>query len=112
MKLGWLVNSLHADVFLALACQGDVVCRPHPHERIHLHAEGLLDSERHVSGEISLAIEQARQRGTRNPESGRRCRDRQAYGLDNLGPDEVSGMGRVLKGMALAPSALMIVFQI
>jgi hypothetical protein len=31
----------------------------HPHQRVHLHAEGLLDAERHVPGKAGFTVEQA-----------------------------------------------------
>jgi hypothetical protein len=51
-------NARNADLFLALASLGNVVRRLHTDQRIHLDSEGLLDAERHFSGEIGLAIEQ------------------------------------------------------
>src|ERR1700674_2263693 len=84
------------DLLLAFAGSSDVVGGLHSHERVHLHSEGFLDAERHVPGKISLAVEQAGQRGPGNTKRGRRRRYREARRLDNLRPNEISGMGRVL----------------
>src|SRR5882762_7900412 len=84
------------DLLLAFAGLSDVVGGLHSHERIHLHSEGFLDAERHVPGKVSLAVEQAGQRGPGNMKRGSRRRYREARGFDNLRPNEISGMGRVL----------------
>ena len=72
MNGGYRVNPPHMDLRLALAGLGDVVGSLHPHERIHLHSEGLLNAERHVSGKVSLPVEQAGQSGPGHLERGRR----------------------------------------
>jgi hypothetical protein len=61
-----------------------------------LNSKGFLNVERHIPGKVSLAVKQAGQRGPGNLKRGRRRRYRQARGLDNLLPNEISGMGRVL----------------
>src|SRR5271165_6251555 len=63
LKLGWVVKPLHADLLLAFARLGDVVGGLHPHERVHLYAEGLLNTQRHVARKVSLPVEQTRQCG-------------------------------------------------
>jgi hypothetical protein len=54
-----LVNSPHADLLLPLASLGNVVRTLHPHERVHLHSESLLDAQRHISGETRVAVQKA-----------------------------------------------------
>ena len=83
-------------MLLAFARLGDVVRRLHAHERIHLHPESLLDAQRHIPGKVGPAIEQTGECGPGNVKRFRRRRDRQARGNDNLRPDEITGMGRVL----------------
>jgi hypothetical protein len=52
-------NAPNMDLFFALAGLGDVVGSLHPHERVHSYAEGFFDAERHVSGEVGPAVQQA-----------------------------------------------------
>ena len=80
------------DLLLAFAGLSNVVGGLHSHERVHLHSKGFLDAERHVPGKVSLAVEQAGQRGPGNMKRGRRRRYREACRLDNLRPNEISGM--------------------
>src|ERR1700719_4675721 len=86
------------DLLLAFAGLSNVVGGLHSHERVHLHSKGFLDAERHVPGKVSLAVEQAGQRGPgpENRRRGTRRRYREPRRLDNLRPNEISGMGRVL----------------
>jgi len=84
------------DLLLTLAGLGNVVGGLHPHQRIHLYPESFLNAERHIAREISLAIQQAGQRRPRNPKGRGGDRYRQASGFDNLRPNEITGMGRVL----------------
>jgi hypothetical protein len=51
-----LVNPPHVDLLLTLAGSGDVVGGLHPHERVHLHAKGFLNAERHIPGKVSPAV--------------------------------------------------------
>jgi hypothetical protein len=44
------------DLLLPLAGLGDVVGGLHPHERVHLHSKGFLNTERHIPGKLSLAV--------------------------------------------------------
>ena len=66
MNGGYVVNPPHMDLLFTLAGLGDVVGSLHPHERVHLHSEGFLNAQRHVPGEVGLAVKQAGERGTRN----------------------------------------------
>ena len=95
------------DFLFALAGLGDIVRRLHPHKRVHLHSECLFNAQGHVPGKVCLAVEQAGQRRPGHLKRRSRCRHREARGLDNLGPDEISGVGRVLHGHvvdSLSPS--------
>jgi hypothetical protein len=57
VSVRWLANPLYIDSLLAFAGLSDVVGDLHPHERVHLYAEGFLDAERHVSGKVGFAVE-------------------------------------------------------
>ena len=57
------LNPLHVNLLPALAGLGNLVGGLHPHERVHLHSEGLLDAQCHISGETRLGVQQAGQRG-------------------------------------------------
>lgn len=46
---------------LTLARLSDIVGHLHPHKRIHLDAERLLDAQRHLARQISLAIQETGQ---------------------------------------------------
>ena len=93
-NVGKLMNAPDMDLVLALAGLRDVVGGLHSQERVHLHSKGFFNAQRHVSGKAGLAVEQARQGRPGNLK--RRCRRcyRQARGLDNLRPNEISRMGR------------------
>src|SRR2546428_11332181 len=58
----------HADRLRALPHADDVVGRLHPKERVHPDAKRLLEPQGHLPGQISLAIEEARERWSRTPE--------------------------------------------
>jgi hypothetical protein len=109
---GYVVNPPHMDLLLTLAGLGDVVGSLHPHERVHLHSEGFLNAQRHVPGEVGLAVKQAGERGTRNVQRGSSSRYRQPRRLDNLRADEISGWGGFFIGIAFTPYYLVVVFQI
>lgn len=49
-------DTAHMNFLLVLAGARDVVRRLHPHERVHLHAESLLDAQRHNAGQVGLAV--------------------------------------------------------
>lgn len=102
---GYLVNPPYMDLVFTLAGLGDVVGGLHPHERVHLHSKGFLNAECPIPGKVNLAVKQAGQRGPGNLKRGRR-RYRQARGLDNLRPNEISGMGWFFIGTAFTPSVL------
>ena len=70
------MNAPDVDLLLTLAGLGDVVRGLHPHERVHLHSKGFLNAERHIPGEVSLAVKEAGQRGPGNLKRGRRRRYR------------------------------------
>ena len=55
-----LIDSLDVNLLFAFASLGDIVRSLHPHERVHLHAKGFFDAERHISRKIGFAVEQAR----------------------------------------------------
>jgi hypothetical protein len=99
VNVGKRANPANVDFLFALAGLDDIVRGLHPHERVHLHSECLFNAQGHVPGKICLAVEQAGQGRPGHLERGCRCRYREARGLDNLGPDEISGVGRVLHGM-------------
>ena len=92
-NLGRGVEPRHVDFPLALAGLRDVVGGLHPHERVHLHAERFLDSQRHVAGQAGSAVEQTGQSRAGNPKRDGGCRHRQARGFDDLRPDEITGPG-------------------
>ena len=52
-----LVDSPNADLVLALAGLRDVVGSLHAHERVHLYAEGLFETQGHIAGQIGFAVE-------------------------------------------------------
>ena len=68
-KISWLPRRsiCHVDVApnldgaSALPGASDVIGRLHPHERVHLDAEGLFDAQGHVAGKVGVAVEQVRQ---------------------------------------------------
>ncbi len=80
---------------LALTSAGDVVRGLHPHERVHLDGERLLDAQGHVAGEVRLAVQQGGQRGPGNTEHFRGGRDGKPQRCDDLGPDKIAWMRRV-----------------
>ena len=59
LSIGQVGNAPNMDFVLALAGPGDVVGGLHTHERVHLHPKGFLNAERHVPGEVSLAVKEA-----------------------------------------------------
>jgi hypothetical protein len=65
-RLGGRMKAGNVDVTLTLPCLCDVVGRLHAHERVHFHAERLLEAQSHNAGEVSVAVEQAGQGRTRN----------------------------------------------
>ena len=67
-------NAVHMDFLLAFAGLGNAIGRLHPHQRVHLRLEGFFDAERHIPGEVGLAVEQAGQRRLGNAQrcGGRR----------------------------------------
>jgi len=81
-------NPLHPNQLLPLARRGNLIRRLHPHQRIHPHAERLLDPQRHVSRQPRLPIQQTGQRGPRNPQRRRCRRYRQPVRLNNLRLDK------------------------
>jgi hypothetical protein len=58
MRGGQHRNARHSDLIFTLTGLGNVVRRLHTHQRVHLHSKGFLDTERHIPGEVGLAIEQ------------------------------------------------------
>lgn len=92
----------------------DVVRSLHSHERVHLHSKGFLNTKRHVSGEVGLAVQEAGKRRPRNPKCKRRRGYGKASGLNDFGSDEITGMARAFyrQNILLKRSALMVVFKI
>ena len=43
-------NARYTNLILVLARLGNIVRGLHPHQRIHLHSKGFLDTERHIPG--------------------------------------------------------------
>jgi len=63
LSVGQLSNAKNMDFPLALAGLRDVVGSLHPHEGVHFYSEGFFfcsersfNAQRHVSGEVSPAI--------------------------------------------------------
>jgi hypothetical protein len=83
------------DCTLALPGPCDIVRSLHAHEGIHPDAEGLFDTQRHIPGQVGLAVEQAGQGRPGNLEHPSRGRHGQISWFDNLGPNEIPRMGRV-----------------
>ena len=52
--------ALDLDGALALTGCRQIISQLHPQEMIHLGAEGLFDSERHIGGQRAAFIEQVR----------------------------------------------------
>src|ERR1700733_12676652 len=92
------METAYTDSVFAFARLGNGVGSLHSHERVHLDAEGLFEAEGHIAGEIGAGVQQTRQSRTRYLESRGGGGDRKAGGLNNLGPDEITGMRRVLHG--------------
>ena len=59
------------DITFPHAGPGDVVAGLHPHQRIHRHAEWLLDPERHFRRETRALVEKRGQRGMRDAQHPR-----------------------------------------
>src|SRR5260370_8476263 len=93
-----LGNPSNMDCLLTLPRLRDGVGGLHPHQGVHFYSERLLDAERHIARKISLAVKQAGQGRAGNLECCCCSRYREACGLDNLCPNKISGMGRVLHG--------------
>src|SRR5271165_183941 len=93
-----LGNAANPDLALAKPGASDVVGRLHSHERVHLDSKRFFDAERHVAGEIGLAVQKAGQSWTGYSQRRRGGSHRQSRRLDNFRPDEISGMRRVLHG--------------
>jgi hypothetical protein len=98
---GQLGDAGDADLLLALAGLGDVVGRLHTHEGVHFDAEGFLDAEGHVTGEVGLGVEQAGKGGPGDAEGCGCGGDGEAGGREDLGTDEIAGVGWVLHGLSL-----------
>jgi hypothetical protein len=95
--MGCTVNAAHLDFLLTLASVGDVVGRLHPHERVHLHAESLLDTS-----PMSLARSAAPfiklERAGRKSWSAVSAAAQSALRFNDLRADEIVGMERVPDG--------------
>jgi hypothetical protein len=87
MNVDGTMNATNMDFLLASTRLCDVVGGLHSHERIHLHAEGLLDAEGHLAR--GLSIEQTGQGRAGNPERDGGGGNGQARGYNDLRPDEV-----------------------
>jgi hypothetical protein len=60
MELSHAMNSLHPNALLALACLGDVEGGLQSHERVHVYAKSLLDTQRHVPRRSAFPVLDAR----------------------------------------------------
>ena len=88
-----LIDPPYVNLLLAFAGSRDVVRRLHTHERIHLHAEGLLYAERHVPRKIGPTVKQARQ-AIREAQLRRRLQtSKQASGLNDFRAKSGHGRG-------------------
>ena len=74
MNLSAGMKAAYADFLFAASGPGNIESRLHPHERVHLHAESLLDAQRHIPGQIGLAVQQAGQGRARHLKRGGRVR--------------------------------------
>jgi hypothetical protein len=81
---------------LALPGPGDTV-------RIHLDAKGFFDTERHIPGQVGLAVEQPGQGGPGNLKDPSSGRHRQTSRLDNLCGNGIPGWGGFNICMAVVP---------
>jgi hypothetical protein len=88
------------DAYFACSFPGprDVICRLHPHQRVHLNPESHLNSQRHVAGKGCLEVEETGQGGAGNGQRGGGLRDGEASPLDDLSADEIAGMWRIFNG--------------
>ena len=98
VNVGFAENAPDADFLFSLPGLGDVVGRLQPHERVHLHPESLLDAQRHIAGQVGLAVKQTGQGRAGNLQRGGGCRDRQTSRLDDLCANKIAGMRRILHG--------------
>src|SRR5580658_9226499 len=96
-----LGNAANPDLAFAKPGAGDIVGRLHTHQCVHLDSKRFFDTERHFTGEIGLAVQQAGQCWAGYSQRCRGGSHRQSRRLNNLRSDEISGMGRVLHGHGL-----------
>ena len=89
------------DVAFPFAGLSNVVAGLHPQQRIHRHAEHLLDPERHFRREFRPLVEKRGQRRARDPQHPRGPGHRQSHRLDDLALHEPARVGRVLHPHAL-----------
>jgi len=91
-RVGDVVNARDTNLVFVLSSFGNIERGLHPYQRVHFHAEGLFNPQRHVAGEVGPAVQEV---GECRPGHAQRhgCpRYRQACGLDDLRPNEISGM--------------------
>lgn len=75
--MGWLwLIAPDLDVFGPLACVRNVVRILHPPQRLHVDADCLLEAERHLTGQICPAIQEAGSGRARDVQNFRRIGDR------------------------------------
>jgi hypothetical protein len=98
MNVGKGANPPDVDFLFPFAGLSDIVRRLHPHERVHLYSECFFDPEGHIPGKVSLAVQKAGQGGAGHLKRGGCGCYREARRLDNLRPDEISRVRRVLYG--------------
>src|ERR1035441_3387624 len=81
-----------------------VVGELHPQQVIHVRTKGLFDAECHFWRQSGLAAEKVGEGCAPHFQNLRRLRDAEPERFNNLRPDEVARMGRVLHGHCGPPS--------
>ena len=61
MRVVYAAETPYMNFRLVLAGAGNVVGQLHSHQRIHFHAESLLDAQRHFARQVGLAIQRTGQ---------------------------------------------------
>jgi hypothetical protein len=79
---------------LSLARLRNVVGGLHPHQRVHLHPECFLDTQRHLTGQRGLGVKQTLEGRPGNLQRRGSGGHRQPCGYDNLRPDKIARMRR------------------
>jgi hypothetical protein len=82
------------DLILMRPRFGKLMRRLHPHQRLGLESERLLEPDRHVGRQTLAAVEQFADRLPRHVQVIRQVGDVQAGRRDNLLPQPLAGMDR------------------